>query len=159
MRNRLGIDQAKARFMGQRSRLERLARLFLCQSLRRQLALLAVHQRQEPFGRAISSLEFVNVVENARRDANGQDRQLADRFVFRTSRYIDHEASMQLDRLVVEDKCTLAVEDVIKLVRPLVIVELGAIDLDMMDLGGSVIFCLDQRSDLPTGLSPRFYLR
>ena len=41
-----------------------------------------------------SSILLVDVVENSRRDANREDRQLADRFVPGTPRNIDHGALM-----------------------------------------------------------------
>ena len=48
----------------------------------------------------------------------------------------------------------LTVDDVIEFVGPLVVVELGVVDLDVVDLGGGPVFFLDQRPDLPAGLFP-----
>ena len=69
-------------------------------------------------------------------------------------RYVDDDATVQLDRLVVEHHRTLAIDDVIEFVGPLVVMKLGVVDLDVVDLRRGSIFFLDQRSDLPAGLLP-----
>jgi hypothetical protein len=46
----------------------------------------------------------------------------------------------------------VAVDEVVKLISPLVVVQLGVVDLNMMDLRGSPVGLFDQRPNLPTGL-------
>ena len=72
----------------------------------------------------------------------------------RSSGDVDHDAAVQLDDFVVEDHRTLAIDDVIEFVGPLVVVELGVVDLDVVDLGGGPVFFLDEWADLPAGLFP-----
>jgi hypothetical protein len=100
----------------------------------------------------------MNVVQNSRWDANRQDRQLADRFMPGSPRHVDHDSLMQLDRLVVQDHRTPAVDDVVKLIRPFVVVKLRIVDLDVMNLGRGPIFFLDQWPDLSARFFPRFDL-
>jgi hypothetical protein len=74
------------------------------------------------------------------------------------TRHIDHDARVQLDLIIVEDHRAPAVDDVVKLVGLLVVMELGVIDLDVVDLAGGPIFLLDERADLAAGLGPRLDL-
>jgi hypothetical protein len=84
----------------------------------------------------------VNVAQNARRDTDREDRQFADRFMPGTARNVHHDAPMKLDRLVIEDQRTAAVNHLIEFIGALVVVKLGIVDLDVMNLGSGTVFFL-----------------
>ena len=45
----------------------------------------------------ICSFQFVNIVQNSRRDADGQNGQLADGFVPGSPGHVDNDSAVQLD--------------------------------------------------------------
>ena len=100
------------------------------------------------------SFQFVNIVEHTGRDADGQNGQLADGFVPGPSRNVNHDATVQLDDFLVEDHRALPLDDVIEFVGPLVVVQLGAVDLDVMDFSRGPVGLFDQRPNLAAGLRP-----
>src|SRR5262249_20210375 len=97
---------------------------------------------------------LMDVVQDAPGDADGQDGQLAHGLVPDAPGDIDHHALVQVDLLIVEDHPALPVDDVVELVGALVVVQLGVVDLDVVDLGGSLILLFDDRADLAAGLGP-----
>jgi hypothetical protein len=86
--------------------------------------------------------------------ADGEDCQLANGLVAGSPRNVDNDSAMQLDDFVVEDHRTLTIDDVVEFVGSRVVVELGIVDFDVMDLGRSIVFFLDERSDLAASLCP-----
>ena len=74
------------------------------------------------------------------------DGQLADGFVPGSPGHVDDDSAVQLDRFVVEHHSAAAVDDVIEFVGPLMIVELGVVDLDVVNLGGGSVVLFDQRA-------------
>src|SRR5262249_6479037 len=89
---------------------------------------------------------------------DGQDRQLADGLVSDAAGHVDDDTPMQLDFFVVEGHRALAVDDVVDFVGLLVVVQLGVVDLDVVDLGGGTVGGLDQRTDLAAGLGPGLHV-
>jgi hypothetical protein len=67
---------------------------------------------------------------------------------------VDNDSSVQLDFFVVEDHGPLAGNDVIEFVGPLVVVQLGVLDFDVVDFASGAVFFLDQAADLPTSFRP-----
>jgi hypothetical protein len=59
------------------------------------------------------------------------------------ARDIDDNAAIKLDLLFVENHLSLTVNNVIELVRPLVIVQLGVINFDVMDFRGRFVSGFD----------------
>jgi hypothetical protein len=76
-----------------------------------------------------------------------------------TSRDVNNHAAMELDGLIVEHHSSLAIDDVVKLVSALMIVELRVLDLDVVDLARGAVSFLDEAADLAACLRPRFHLR
>src|SRR5262249_36913750 len=103
---------------------------------------------------AAGSFQLVHVVQHAPGDADGQDREPADRLVPDAPGDVNDDARVQLDLLVVEDHRAAAVAAVIDLIGLLVVVELGVVDLDVVDLGRGAVSLLDEGSDLAAGLGP-----
>jgi hypothetical protein len=103
----------------------------------------------------LSSFEFVYVVKNASRDADGENRELADRLVLDAARDVDDDTRVKLDGLVVEDHGSLTADDVIDFVGLGVVVKFGVVDLDVMDLGGCLVVFCNEWTDLAAGLGPR----
>ena len=102
----------------------------------------------------IWSFQLMDIIQNSRWDADGQHGQLADGFVPRSPGHVDDDAGVQLDDFVVEHHRASTVDDVIEFVGSLVVVELGVVDLDVVDLGGRPVLFFDQRPDLAAGLFP-----
>jgi hypothetical protein len=66
---------------------------------------------------------------------------------------------VKLDLLVVEDHSATAINDVIKLIRPLVVVKFGVGDFNLANLAGSGVLLVDQKADLAAGFCPRLNFR
>jgi len=96
----------------------------------------------------------VDVVEDAAGDADGEDGQLPDGFVPHPAGDVDDDALVQLDLLAVEHHRPLPGDHVIDLVGPLVVVQLGVADPDVVNLGGRTVLLLDQAADLAARLRP-----
>src|SRR5690348_9559033 len=108
--------------------------------------------------RMSSLLYFMDVAKDAAWNANRKDGQFPDSLVLDASRDINDDALMQFDFLIIQDHRALASDDVIKLVGSLVVVQLGVLDLNMVNLTGRPVLLLDQAADLAAGLRPRRYL-
>ena len=67
---------------------------------------------------------------------------------------IDDHALVHVDRFVVQDHRALAIDDVVELVGPLVVVQLGIVDLHVMHFGGRAILLFDQAANLPARFGP-----
>jgi hypothetical protein len=98
----------------------------------------------------------MNVVEDAPRNTDGEDGQLADRFVLDSARHVNDDALVQFDFFVVEHHHAVAGNDVIDLVGLCVKVELGPVDFNVVYLGGGFIALLDEWTNPPAGLGPGF---
>jgi len=97
----------------------------------------------------------MHIVQYAARDADRQYRQLPDRLVLDAARNINNHSLVQFNRFVVEDHGAVAVDDVVELVGPRVVVQLGVVDLNVMDFRGRLIRFFDQGPNLPASLGPR----
>src|ERR1700730_2236584 len=73
-----------------------------------------------PRWRGRGLFDFVDIIQNAARHADGENRQVSLRLVLDAARHVDHDSLVQLDFLVVEDHGALAVDDVIEFVGALV---------------------------------------
>ena len=87
-----------------------------------------------------TSFQFVNAVEDAAWDADGEYCQIADSFVLDAARDVDHHALMQFDLGAVERHRPLAVDHVVELIRVGVILQLGVVNLEVMGLGRRAVF-------------------
>ena len=94
-------------------------------------------------GSALSVLDFVHIVENSTRDAHGEHRQVADCFMFNTSRDVDDDAFLDCYFFIVKDELTFTVNDVVNLICFLMIVELRILNFDVMDFSCSKIGFFD----------------
>ena len=74
------------------------------------------------------------------------------------ARNINDHALMEFDLRVIQGHAALSTEDVVELICPLVIVQLGIGNLQVMHLGGGMMVLLDQRPDQAAGLSPRLHV-
>jgi hypothetical protein len=87
------------------------------------------------------SFHFVNVVKHAPRDANGEHCPFTHRLMLRSSGDIHHDSFVNLDFVVVEHHRALAGDNVIDLIGLGVIVKLGMVNLNVVNLGrGAVDF-------------------
>jgi hypothetical protein len=99
-------------------------------------------------------LEFVDVAQDASRDADDEGFQIAPGLVLHPARHINYNVLVQFDFLAVQEHLALAFHDIIEFVRALVVVELGIGDFDKADISrGSVLF-LNEKSDLAASFSP-----
>src|SRR5262249_35997404 len=101
---------------------------------------------------------LVNVVEHAARYANDKNPELPPRPVLDAARHIHDHALVKLDLRVIQGHMSLSTEDVIKLIRPLVVVELGRGDRQVMHFAGGKITLLDKRPDQAASLRPRLHV-
>src|SRR5688572_17601032 len=97
----------------------------------------------------------MDIVEHAAGDAYGQHGQFANRFVFDPARHIHHNATVQFDFVVVQDHRALAVDDVVEFVGAFVIVQLGVVNLHVVDFASRAVGLLDQTTNRAAGFSPR----
>ena len=58
--------------------------------------------------------------------------------------HVDHPPRVEFDLLAAADHGPLAGDDVVELVGALVVVQLGVLDLDEVDLAGGTVLLLDQ---------------
>src|SRR5262249_57366458 len=103
--------------------------------------------------------DSVDVVTHDGGNTDDEHGQVCDRLVPHAERDVDAHARVQLDLLVVEDHGAVTGNDVVDLVGVRVVVELGVVDLDVVDLGTGAVGLLDQAADLPAGLGPGLDLR
>lgn len=75
-----------------------------------------------------------------------------------TPRHVDNDALVNFNLCVVQDHRALPFDDVVDLVSLGVNVQLGVVDLDIMDLGGGAIALFDEWTDLAAGFPPRLDL-
>ena len=113
-----------------------------------------------PLGHALRALfQFVHVVQDASRHADGQDGESADGFVLDAAGNVHDHAAVQLDLLVVQDHRPLAVDDVVELVRLLVVMQLGVVDFDVVHFARRGVLLRDEAADGAARLRPRFDVR
>src|SRR5262249_18282044 len=117
-------------------------------------ASLARSSAAPPCGARSPLLQLVDVAQDATGHANGQDGQVAPGLVLDAAGHVDDDAGVQLDLLVVQEHRPPAGDDVVELVGALVVVQLGVLDLDVVDLAGGVVLLLDEAADLAAGLRP-----
>jgi hypothetical protein len=100
----------------------------------------------------------MHVAQDASGYTDREDSQVSPGLVSHTARNVDHNPSVEFDLLIVEDHAPLAADYVVKLVGPLVVVQLGIVDFDVVNFAGSAVLLLDQATNLSAGLCPRLYL-
>ena len=96
----------------------------------------------------------MHVAQDTTRNADRKNGQVPLCFVLYSSRDVNHNPLMQFDLLIVKYHGPLASDDVIDFIRPLVVMQFGVLDFDMMDLGGHFVPFLDEAPNLPAGLCP-----
>ena len=107
---------------------------------------------------AIPSFQFMDVIEHAAGNAHCKHRQVALGFVLHPARDVNHDALVNLDFLVIENHRSAPGNDVVKLVRSFVIVQLGIANLDVMDFAGGTVLFFHETADLAARLRPRLHL-
>ena len=100
----------------------------------------------------------MHVVEHASRDANDENFQASPGFVLHATGDINDHVLVKFNLKPIEQHPALAVEDVIDLVRPLMIMQFGVGDLEMMNLGRGIVLLFQERADLATGFGPRLHV-
>lgn len=93
---------------------------------------------------AAVSLDFVHVIENSRGNTDNQHLKLSPGLVLYSARNVNHYASVNFDFLVVEPHSALAIDNVVKLVGSLVVMELRIGNLDLTDFTCCAILALDE---------------
>src|SRR4051812_27814195 len=93
-------------------------------------ALAFSKNRVTGFSRPLFS-HFMDIREHSARNAHDQNLEVAPGFVSHPARHVDHYVPGQFDLLSIEKHFPLAIEDVVNLIRALVVVQLGVSDLEM----------------------------
>jgi hypothetical protein len=83
--------------------------------------------------------QFMHVIQDAAGHADREDGEVAFGLVPHTARNVDDDAGVKFDLLVVEDHASLAADHVVKLVRSLVVMQLGIMDFDVMHFAGRAV--------------------
>ncbi len=96
----------------------------------------------------------MDIVQDSRRDTDDEDRQIADRFVFRSTRNIHNDSGVKFNVGSVECHRSCATDDVIKLIRMGVIVQSGVLDFHMMHFTCGAILRFDQATDFTARFQP-----
>ena len=102
---------------------------------------------------------FMHIVQNSAGDAHHKHLEVAPSTVFHAARDVHNNAFHERDALVIELHFTLAVEDVVNLVRAFMIMQPGVGDFEVVNFCRSPVLFLEQRADLPARFSPRCDLR
>ena len=96
----------------------------------------------------------MHIPHDAARDADGENGQVSLGFVLDAARDVDHDAGVQFDLLVVEGHGAGAGDDVVELVGPFVVMQLGVVDLDLVYFAGGAVLLFDEATNLPAGFRP-----
>jgi len=96
----------------------------------------------------------MDVVQYAAGDADDEHLEIAPGAMANAAGDVNRHVFVQFDLLVTEAHLALAIQNVINLIRAFVVMQFRVRDLEMMHFRGRAIAFLDERPDLPAGLSP-----